>query len=103
MPKIVQGRIVFAIDPIPDPYGKNAKPRRPFVVVSPPKEIESGGDLHLVAITHDVFGDDVEVQLPYGRNCSTYLRDKCAAICSWDVRVPETASMSGKESLSRLI
>ena len=89
MPNIVQGRIVYPTDPVPDPQGKNPKPDRPFVVVSTPQEIRTGADLRLVGISRDVFGYEDEVELPWGPNCHTYLRQRSAAICSWIVSVPQ--------------
>ena len=96
MPKVIQGRIVYALDPILDPQGNNPKANRPFVVISTLEEIESGADLRLVGISHNVYGEDVEVELPCGDNCWTHIRHKSAAICSWVVRVPQNRVNVGK-------
>ena len=83
MTRIVQGRIVYALDPIPDRAGRNPKENRPFIVLSTNEELESGGDLFVVAVSHIVVGAAVEVELPSGHNCLTRFRTKSAAICDW--------------------
>jgi hypothetical protein len=87
VPNLVQGRIVYPVDPVPDPQGKNPKANRPFVVISTRREIENGAELRLVGISRDVYGKDDEVELPWGPMCHTQLRQKSAAICSWIVSV----------------
>ncbi len=89
MPPITQGRIVYPVDPIPDPQGRNPKSGRPFVVVSDPQSISTGGAVRLVGISRDVYGKAEEVELPWGPSCLTHLRQKSAAICSWVVEVPQ--------------
>jgi hypothetical protein len=96
VPNIVQGRIVYPTDPLPDPQGKNPKPDRPFVAVSTPQEIAAGAYLRLVGISRDVLGKEDEVELPWGPNCHTHLRQRSAAICSWIVSVPQNRVEVGK-------
>lgn len=96
MPAIVQGRIVFPLDPIPDPQGRNPKARRPFVVISPPQDILSGAPLAIIGISSTFHGGEDEVELPYGPNCQTGLRQASAAICSWMVSVGQDRVEVGK-------
>ena len=64
MAAIIQGRIVYPVDPVPDPQGRNPKSGRPFVVISDLQSIRTGGVLRLVGISRDVYGKDEEVELP---------------------------------------
>ena len=50
-PSLIQGRIVYPIDAVPDPLALTAKADRGFVVVTPDAVIRQGGKLKLVAIT----------------------------------------------------
>ena len=83
MASIVQGRIIYALDPIPDREGRNPKKNRPFVVLSTDDELKLGDDLFVVAISHTVVGAAEEVELQWGRNSLTHLPTKSAAICDW--------------------
>lgn len=87
--KIFQGRIVFPLDPVPDPQGQNPKANRPFVVVSRPQDIATGGPLHLVGISSTSLGGADEVELPWGPNCQTRLSKRSVAICSWQIHVAQ--------------
>ena len=95
MPSIIQGRIVYPFEPIPDPQGENAK-QRPCVVISSNNEIKSGAPLKLVAISRDVYGKPDEVLLPYGLNCHTRLRQRSAAICTWVITIGQSEVEVGK-------
>ncbi len=89
MPSITQGRIVYALDPIPDPQGRNPKRNRPFVVISTFAEIENGERLTVVGISRSVRGGPDEVELPYGPSCHTRLRERSAAQCSWTTEIQQ--------------
>lgn len=82
-PQILQGRIVYALDAIPDPQGWNPKPNRPFVVISSRDEIATHDAVRVVAISRNVFGEPFEVLLPFGPYALTRLTEKSAAICTW--------------------
>lgn len=96
MPSIIQGRIVYPIDPIPDPQGKNPKPNRPFVVISTPDEIKSGASLTVIGISSTVRNDSDEVELPYGPICRTGLHRRSVAICSWKKSVEQSRVEVGR-------
>ena len=84
-PNFCYGRIVHVRSAVPDPQGRNPKAGRPFVVLTPPKEIEAADSLLIIAISHEV-GDDVDyaVELPWGRGCSTgFTEPGSFAICNW--------------------
>lgn len=83
MAEIIQGRIVYALDAIPDPQGRNPKENRPFVVISTLNEIAADGPIDGVGISRNVHGNEEEVELEWGPNARTGLADRSAAICSW--------------------
>ena len=89
MPSLVQGSIVYALESIPDPQGRNAKSDRPAVVISRPAEIETGAELTLAMVSTTITGDPCEVELPYGPNCRTGLRVRSVAKCNWIHRVAQ--------------
>ena len=83
MATIIQGRIVYALDAIPDPQGRNPKPDRPFVVVSSNAELARDDNFDGVGVSRDVYGKEEEVELEWGHNSRTGLKVKSAAICTW--------------------
>lgn len=93
MPALVQGRIVFPIDAIPDPQGRNPKENRPFVVISSREDIEAGKDLTIVGVTKSVPNPvtDEYVELPFGPYALTKFQQRCAALCTWVKTLPQDA------------
>ncbi len=86
MSSVYQGRIVIALCAIPDPRGKNAKPKRPFVVISTPAEIATGGAFFGVAITGYENDESTDVVLPFanfGQYSHTKLTKHSVANCKW--------------------
>jgi len=77
VPSLIQGRIVFPLTPVPDPQGRNAKPNRPFVVVSPDSVIRTSGPVELIGITSENYPDQAndQVELPAGPKTRTKLRE----------------------------
>lgn len=61
--KLRFGRIVYAARP--NPQGRNVK-KRPWVILSPDAEIQSGVPLRVVAIStrSEEFDPDAQVELP---------------------------------------
>ena len=82
------GRIVQV--EVLDPQGRNAKVR-PAVIVTPDEAISPDGEVDVVAITTqlDQAPEDDQVKLQYDPRgtCRTQLRQVCAAVCTWRVRV----------------
>ena len=99
MTTIVQGRIVYALDSIPDPQGRNAKPNRPFVVVSITTDIQVSQSLTLLAISTGVYGKPEEVEIPNGPNCVTRLRQQSAVMCNWEARVPVVRGQDNRREI----
>jgi hypothetical protein len=95
---IVRGRIVFPKVAIPDPQGQNPKPGRPFVVISQRAEIENGDRIRAVGITGEVRQSPPEfyVELPWGPNAKTGLRQKSAALCNWLIAISQDNVDVGK-------
>ena len=88
MPSLIQGRIVFPIKPVPDPQGRNPKPNRPFVVVSPDSAIKADGAVDLLGITSENYPDQAanQVELPTGPHTRTRLKEPwSAALCTWKI------------------
>ena len=88
MPSLIQGRIVFPLTPVPDPQGRNAKPNRPFVVVSSNSVITGGGPLELIGITSENYPEQAndQVDLPTGPHTRTKLKEPwSAALCTWKI------------------
>jgi len=82
------GRIVQV--EVLDPQGRNPKVR-PAVIITPDEAISPDGEVDVVAITIqlDQAPEDDQVKLRYdppgvGR---TQLRQECADVCTWRVRV----------------
>ncbi len=88
MSQLCRGRIVWV--ELLDPQGRNPK-CRPVVIVSPDTDIREDGHVWVVAITTqlDEAPAEVQVELPWERrgHPRTKLRERCAAVCSWMVRV----------------
>jgi mRNA-degrading endonuclease toxin of MazEF toxin-antitoxin module len=95
MPALCRGRIVWV--ELLDPQGRNPK-RRPAVVVSPDEDIHEEGDVWVVAISSQLGESpaEVQVELPWHNqgHPRTGLKERCAAVCTWLVRVP-VASIQG--------
>jgi mRNA-degrading endonuclease toxin of MazEF toxin-antitoxin module len=90
VPKLEQGRIVRV--EICDPSGRNPK-RRPVVIVHPTEKIKPDEPIYCVAITGEIPKKvpDNCILLPYqlGGHPRTGLRKRCAALCSWVVKITE--------------
>ena len=88
MADLCRGRIVWV--ELPDPQGHNPK-CRPAVIVTPTDDIRPDGDLWVVAISTqlDAAPANAQVELPWkrGGHPRTKLKERCAAICSWMVKV----------------
>lgn len=86
---LAQGSIIEAS--VLDTQGRNPK-RRPLVIISPTEQIQDGEPFYCAAITGSlptILPDD-HVLIPYsnsGRHPYTGLSKRCAAVCSWAVRV----------------
>ncbi len=94
MPSLFQGRIVFALDPIPDPQGRNPKANRPFIVISDNEYIAANPDVVGVAVSSKTFydGDNI-VALPLHQGYpQTYTKlDKpSVAVCDWTASLPQS-------------
>lgn len=94
MPRIIQGRIVYVRSAIPDPQGRNAKPNRPFVVLTPADQIENSEELLLIAISHEQ-GRTGEYVVPLswanpGVKTSTTFTSPGFAICNWAIKHPKS-------------
>lgn len=88
VPSLIQGRIVFPIEPVPDPQRRNPKPNRPFVVVSSNETIKAGGPIDLIGITSENYPDqaDNQVELTTGPQTRTKLKEPwSAALCTWRI------------------
>jgi len=82
---ILQGKIVFLSEALPDPQGHNPKPNRPYLVITPTPAIKSDGYIEIVAISSSYgypLADDL-VELPFGKGCHTKLSLPSVAVCSW--------------------
>lgn len=90
-----RGRIVWV--ELPDPQGRNLK-RRPAVIVSADEDIALDGEVWVVAISSQLDASPPEDQVAIPWHASghprTGLRERCAAVCSWLVRIP-LASIQG--------
>jgi len=83
--RIDQGRIVFLSEGIPDPQGRNPKPNRPFLVLTPSDQVDQTGFVEVVSISSTFtypLSDDLVI-LPYGRGCITRLSSPSVAVCGW--------------------
>lgn len=84
-----QGRIVWAT--IPDSHGGNEK-RRPAVIVTATREMDSAGDVQVAAITPLIgqapFSETVELPHAPNGHPETKLKKPCEVVCSWVVTVP---------------
>jgi mRNA-degrading endonuclease toxin of MazEF toxin-antitoxin module len=73
-----------------DPQGHNPK-CRPAVIVSPDEEIQTGGDVWVVAISTQLNEAPAEAQVPLPWERSghpkTRLKERCAAVCTWMEKV----------------
>ena len=87
MPALIQGRIVYVREAVPDPQGRNAKPNRPFVVISKNEVINRGGPVELIAISHSIetTAAELAVALDWGPNSKTRLPDRQVAVCNWKI------------------
>jgi mRNA-degrading endonuclease toxin of MazEF toxin-antitoxin module len=89
MSTLCRGRIVWV--ELLDPQGRNPK-RRPAVIVSPDDDIRDDGEVWVVAISSQLDESPAEVQValpwhPQGHP-RTKLKERCAAVCTWLVRIP---------------
>jgi mRNA-degrading endonuclease toxin of MazEF toxin-antitoxin module len=88
VPSLCRGRIVWI--ELTDPQGRNPK-CRPAVIISPDSEIRVDGDVWVVAITTQLSEApaEVQVELPWDRrgHARTGLKERCAAVCTWMVKV----------------
>ncbi len=83
-----RGQIVYALDDIPDQNGRNPKPNRPFIVISPNEYIAVSFDLEGIAISGNNWqADDTHIELPHSNHsfCHTGLTKRSIAVCSWKV------------------
>jgi mRNA-degrading endonuclease toxin of MazEF toxin-antitoxin module len=83
-----RGRIIWV--EAPDPQGRNPKVR-PAVILTATQDIQPGGEVHCVAISSQVAQAPAEDQValpwhPQGHP-RTKLRERCAAVCTWLLRV----------------
>lgn len=91
MPRIIQGRVVYALDALPDTEGRNPKPNRPCIVVSDDNASLSLDDLvTVICVSRSVHGKDEEVPLPHGPNCRHGFPNESAAICNWGAKIPKS-------------
>ena len=88
MSPLCRGRIVWV--ELLDPQGRNPK-CRPAVIVTPDEEIQPDGDVWVVAISSqlDAAPTEDQVELPWDRrgHPKTKLKERCAAVCSWMIKV----------------
>ena len=88
MAQLRRGRIVWV--EVLDPQGRNPT-CRPAVVVTPDEEIRDDGEVWVVAISRQLqeAPPEVQVELPWHRNGhpQTQVRERCAAVCTWMVKV----------------
>lgn len=88
MSSLCRGRIVWV--ELLDPQDRNRK-CRPAVIVTPDADIRDDGEVWLVAISTqlDASPAEVQVELPWDRrgHPRTGLRERCAAVCTWMVKV----------------
>jgi hypothetical protein len=85
VPNLFPGRIVYSVDPVFDPQGENPKADRPLVVVSTNKELSSGCDLKVVAVTTELTlsPEDDYIHLPSGPRSKSRLAAGSAALRTW--------------------
>jgi mRNA-degrading endonuclease toxin of MazEF toxin-antitoxin module len=85
---LCRGRIVWV--ELLDPQGRNRK-CRPAVIVTPDAEIQPDGEVWVVAISSqlDAAPAEDQVELPWDRrgHPKTKLKERCAAVCSWMIKV----------------
>lgn len=88
MPQLCRGRIVWV--ELLDPQGRNPK-CRPAVIVTPDEEIQTDGEVWVVAISTqlDEAPAEAQVQLPWDRrgHPRTGLKERSAAVCTWMEKV----------------
>ncbi len=92
MAVIVQGRIVYLSEALPDPQGHNPKSNRPYVVITPNESIKRDGFVEVVSISSSFdypLADDL-VELPFGKGCHTKLTSPSVAVCSWRACIADT-------------
>ena len=94
MPTLIQSRIVYVRSAIPDPQGRNAKPNRPFLVLTPTEKIATSDDVLLIAISHQQ-GRTGKHVVPLrwanpGVKCSTRFTSPGFAICNWAITHPKS-------------
>jgi mRNA-degrading endonuclease toxin of MazEF toxin-antitoxin module len=89
------GRIVWV--EINDPQGRSPK-GRPAVIISKDDTITPEGDVWVVGVSTqlDAAPPETQVELQYDpRGVSrTQLREKCAAVCTWVLKVPVASIQS---------
>jgi mRNA-degrading endonuclease toxin of MazEF toxin-antitoxin module len=85
---LCRGRIVWV--ELLDPLGRNPK-CRPAVIVTPDAEIQPDGEVWVVAISSQLDAAPAadQVELPWDRrgHPKTKLKERCAAVCSWMIKV----------------
>ena len=88
MSPLCRGRIVWV--ELIDPQGRNRK-RRPAVIVTPDSDIRDDGEVWVVGISTQLAESpaEVQVELPWDRrgHSRTGLKERCAAVCTWMVKV----------------
>src|SRR5690348_14652717 len=88
MSGLCRGRIVWV--ELADPQGRNPK-CRPALIVTANEDIREDGEVWVVGISTqlDAAPADVQVELPWHRNRHprTGLKERCAAVCTWLVKV----------------
>jgi mRNA-degrading endonuclease toxin of MazEF toxin-antitoxin module len=85
---LCRGRIVWV--ELTDPQGRNRK-RRPAVIVTPDSDIRADGEVWVVSVSTQLTEApaEVQVELPWDRrgHPRTGLKERCAAVCTWMVKV----------------
>jgi len=98
VPSIIRGRIVYPKIAIPDPQGQNPKAGRPFVVISRDEDIKNLDHVQAIGITGELNQSPADryVELPWGPTAKTGLKQKSAALCSWQIEIPKAQLDVGK-------
>ena len=92
LPKLIQGRIVWAS--VPDPQGQNVKRRR-CVAIDVDMPIDGQMFVRIVGITTEMTQSPQShyVPLPYARppqKSWSGLVESCAALCTWVIDIDES-------------
>lgn len=88
MAQLCRGRIVWV--ELLDPQGRNPK-CRPAVIVSPDADIRADSEVWVVGVStqRNEAPAEVQVELPWDlrKHPRTGLRERCATVCTWMVKV----------------